>query len=347
MDDESNDGQISRTGLRSLRLLDGYDSSIPGQNISSDFLIPVLERAQSYDRLSGYFNSGMIAAASRGVASYVVRGNKLRIISSPQLSGEDIDALASGLSDKDRAKRIQGALARGLENLDEISDQFERDHVAAFAWMLNVGQLELRVAIPSVRANRLPLFHTKVGYITDQFGDSLSFSGSINETSAGWTVNVEEFKVFNSWTSEQDRNRCFSDRDRFNRFWAAGNSDDVQVISLPDALQKELIKRAPRQWSELKLSKKRYGEESSETKCRFDWLRDYQTEAVKRWESSGRRGLVVMATGTGKTKTAAAAIERARQSEKRLITVITAPYQHIAQQWSKELQDMDPITSWG
>lgn len=347
MDDKSSDVPVAETGLRSLRLLDGYDSSIPGQNISSEFLVPVLERAQSYDRLSGYFNSGMIAAASRGVASYAVRGNKLRIVSSPQMSGEDIDALAAGLSDTERTRRIQKALARGLENLDEISDQFEKDHVAAFAWMLNAGQLELRVAIPSARANRSPLFHTKVGYVTDQSGDSLSFSGSINETSAGWTINVEEFKVFNSWTSEQDRNRCYGDRDRFNRFWNAGNSDDVQVISLPEALQQELIKRAPRQWSNLRLSKKRYEEEVRENASRFDRLRDYQTEAIREWESGGRRGLIVMATGTGKTKTAAAAIERARKAEEKLITVITAPYQHIAQQWFKELQDMDPVTSWG
>jgi superfamily II DNA or RNA helicase len=340
-------GSPKEVGLRSLPLLDGYDSSIPDQNIATEFLVPVLERAQSYDRLSGYFNSGMIAAAARGVASFAVRGNKLRVVASPQLSGEDISALSSGLSDSERAKRIQKALSRGLENLDEISDQFERDHVAAFAWMLESNQLEVRIAIPSARAHRAPLFHTKVGFVTDQLGDSLSFSGSINETSAGWTVNVEEFKVFKSWTSEQDMNRCYGDRDRFNRFWNSVGSDDVQIVPLPEALQKQLVKLAPREWSTLRLSKKRYEKQANETANRFNRLRDYQSDAVQAWESGGRRGMIVMATGTGKTKTAAAAIERARNAETRLITIITAPFQHIAQQWAKELADMDPITSWG
>ena len=339
--------QAEVSGLRSLGLLDGYDSSTPGQNIAEDFLIPVLEQAETYDRLSGYFNSGMIAAASRGMASFAVRGKKLRIVASPQLSSEDIAALESTLSESERYRRIERVLALGLDNLDEITDEFERDHVAAFAWMLEANQLEIKIAVPSAHTHRAPLFHTKVGFVTDQFGDSLSFSGSINETSAGWTVNVEEFKVFNSWTSEQDRNRCFGDRDRFNRFWDSTGSDGVQIFSLPEAVQNEIVKFAPREWSNINLSKKRYKREAETTINRFDRLRDYQAEAIGSWEKRDRRGLIVMATGTGKTKTAAAAIERARASEAKLITIVTAPYQHIAQQWVNELKEMDPITSWG
>ena len=40
------------------------------------------------------------------------------------------------------------------------------------------------------------IHHEKVGIFTDEDGDSLSFSGSVNETWSGWTANSEEFKVF-------------------------------------------------------------------------------------------------------------------------------------------------------
>jgi superfamily II DNA or RNA helicase len=333
--------------LRELQLLDSYDSSDPGQDIACDFLIPVLEVAETYDRLSGYFNSGMLAAAPRGMASFLSRGKKMRVIASPQFSNSDIEALKSGISDGERLSRIEKALSRGIENLDAITDEFEKDHVAAFCWALQSGQIEIRIAIPLENAAREPLFHTKIGFVSDKRGDSLSFSGSINETAAGWSTNIEEFKVFESWASAKDAGRCFSDRDRFLRFWNESGKTKVQVFSLPEAIEKNLLKLAPKEESFLRLTRDRYAERAAPSASRFDLLRTYQKRAVERWELDSRRGLLVMATGTGKTKTAAAAIERAREQEERLLVVVTAPQQHIAAQWASELADMDPVTSWG
>lgn len=334
-------------GLKSLTLRDSYDSSDPAQDIATEFLIPVLENAETYDRLSGYFNSGMIAAASRGIASFVLRGKMMRIIASPQLSNEDIEAIETGINEAEKLKRVETALQQGLENLGGVADQFEKDHVAAFCWMLSTGQLELRIAIPNKKANRAPLFHSKVGFVTDRFGDSLSFSGSINETSAGWTVNVEEFKVFTSWDNDKDSARCADDRSRFERFWNRPQESGVELFPLPDAVYKRLLKSAPRQESLIRLYNERYAKRLEVQPSRFERLRTYQREAVEAWEGHGRRGFLVMATGTGKTKTAAAAIERALESEERLVVVITAPQQHIALQWANELADMKPLTSWG
>lgn len=347
MSEPSNGEQDLRTrSLRDLQLAESYDSSDPSQDVACDFLIPVLEVAESYDRLSGYFNSGMIAAAPRGMASFLSRGKKMRVIASPQFSNRDIEALKDGVSDGERITRIEKALSRGIENLDSITDEFENDHVAAFCWALQSGQLEIRIAIPVGTAAREPLFHTKVGFVTDREGNSLSFSGSINETAAGWSTNIEEFKVFESWSSEKDAARCFSDRDRFRRFWDEANTTKVQVFPLPEALQRNLLKLAPKEESFLRLTHERYARRAASSVSRFDTLRKYQKKAVKRWESDQRRGFLVMATGTGKTKTAAAAIERARAEEERLVVVVTAPQQHIAAQWANELKDMDPITSW-
>lgn len=332
--------------LRNLGLSESYDSSDPSQDIACDFLIPVLEVAEKYDRLSGYFNSGMLAAAPRGMGSFLARGKMMRVISSPQFSGDDIEALKDGVSDKERLSRVELALSRGIENLDAITDQFERDHVAAFCWALQRGQIEIRIAVPLENAAREPLFHTKIGFVSDQFGNSLSFSGSINETAAGWSTNIEEFKVFESWSSEKDAARCFSDRDRFLRFWNESEKTKVQVFPLPEALRRNLLKRAPKEESSLRLTRERYAARAAVAVNRFDLLRDYQKRAVERWEAGARQGLLVMATGTGKTKTAAAAIERARAEKSKLVVVVTAPQQHIAAQWAKELDDMNPITSW-
>lgn len=335
------------SSLRALGLSGSYDSSDPSQDIACDFLIPVLEVAETYDRLSGYFNSGMIAAAPRGMGSFLSRGKKMRVIASPQFSNSDIEVLKGGVSDGERLSRIDRALSRGIENLDAIVDEFERDHVAAFCWSLQSGQIEIRIAIPLENAAREPLFHTKIGFVSDKFGDSLSFSGSINETAAGWSTNIEEFKVFESWSSEKDAARSISDRDRFLRFWNESEKTKVQVFPLSEAIQKNLLKLAPKEESFLRLTRERYAQRAAPAVSRFDLLRDYQKRAVERWESDLRRGFLVMATGTGKTKTAAAAIERVRAQQERLVVVVTAPQQHIAAQWASELADMDPVTSWG
>lgn len=334
-------------GFPSLSLRANYDSSDPNQEVVSDFLIPALNRAETYDRLSGFFNSGMIAAAARGMASFISRGKKMRIVASPQLSAEDIEAL-QGLTDRPQEfSRIEEALRRSVDGIDAIVDEFEKDHVSAFCWMLQSGQLEMRIAVPQSIDGRQPLFHSKVGFMTDALGNSLSFSGSINETSAGWQVNVEQFEVFSSWGAGYDPERCQSHKELFERFWDFPASAGVFTLPLPEALKQDLVKRAPtgRRLPQLPQD---YGPKPEEkTSDPMAGLRDYQKEAILEWEKNQRVGLLAMATGTGKTKTAVAALRRTLNEKERVLILISAPQQQIAQQWEAELKDLIPITSWG
>jgi len=68
-------------------------------------------------------------------------------------------------------------------------------------------------------------------------------------------------------------------------------------------------------------------------------LRDYQQSAINFWRRSNWRGILAMATGTGKTFTALQATAALRQNDPELATIlIVAPFQHLADQWSDELQ---------
>jgi superfamily II DNA or RNA helicase len=65
-------------------------------------------------------------------------------------------------------------------------------------------------------------------------------------------------------------------------------------------------------------------------------LRPEQREAVAAWELSGRRGQIIMPTGTGKTVVALAAMERAGTS-----ALIVAPVRDLMYQWHRRiLQDL-------
>jgi superfamily II DNA or RNA helicase len=72
-----------------------------------------------------------------------------------------------------------------------------------------------------------------------------------------------------------------------------------------------------------------------------DWLtpRGYQSEAVSTWAAGGGQGILNMATGTGKTITACiAASELYALQDDRLALVVAAPYTHLVDQWTADLE---------
>ena len=72
-----------------------------------------------------------------------------------------------------------------------------------------------------------------------------------------------------------------------------------------------------------------------------EWVeaRDYQQDAVNAWLENGR-GVLQMATGTGKTVTSLlAAAEVAERLNGNLALVIAVPYQHLVDQWAADVRD--------
>jgi len=66
-------------------------------------------------------------------------------------------------------------------------------------------------------------------------------------------------------------------------------------------------------------------------------LRPYQEAALLAWELAGRRGLVVLPTGSGKTRVAIAALAKTR-----LPALCLVPTRVLMQQWHAELRDCSP-----
>lgn len=62
-------------------------------------------------------------------------------------------------------------------------------------------------------------------------------------------------------------------------------------------------------------------------------LRGYQEDALAAWLGADGRGLLAMATGTGKTLTAMEAIDRLAADVAPLATVVIAPLTHLVDQW--------------
>jgi len=261
----------------------------------------------------------------------------MEVVTSPRLTRSDLEVISR--LDRELEDGLASILIRDLDP-ERLADEFIRDHVGALAWMLKHRVLEIRLAIPVDDAGnplthdvlaQQGLFHLKVGLLEDYDGNQVSFSGSLNESAAGWTMNVEEFKVFRSWeASEVDYVRA--DLAKFQRFWEQ-RSARVRVLDIPQALREKFIDLAPA--DPVDSLERRY----STRKQRRKKLFHHQREAVRSWLNRGRKGIFAMATGTGKTVTALGCLEATAKEFRSLTTVISCPYSHLLSQWKKELAE--------
>lgn len=318
-------------GLTEISLKETYDSD--EDDILNDFYIPALSESVKYDRLAGYFSSTTLAASARGMAQFLRNGGKMRLVTSVQISSEDQKAIREGLTTP------ESVITRTMEKDLEVVDSLKKDHVGALAWMLAKETLEIKIVVPlsvdglfhTGELDHSSIYHQKVGILHDEIGNIITFSGSVNETGKAWYDNVEEFKVFCSWKDGQDKYGS-EDVKRFEKFWY-GQSTRARVFDLPTAVRERLIKYTPE--TEDDAVSRLNGEESMPT------LRSYQSEAVERWNESGKQGILEMATGTGKTRTAIACIKQMLDMPDGtpILVIIACPYLHLVRQWTRELEN--------
>jgi hypothetical protein len=282
--------------FKELMLKKAYSSDV--DNILFDFYIPVLEHSVRYDRLAGFFSSSSLAVASKGIISLIKNDGYMRLIVSPKLHKRDLQAILS--SQEDPEEYIEKLLISELDNLQE---GFIKDHVSALGWMIANNRLELKVAIicndegdflSYEEGEKQGIFHQKVGILYDSDGNILSFSGSINESANAWLNNIEEFKVFRSWnTNEEDYVKA--DVNKFESIWK-NSAKRLKVLKVPEAVKRKFIEIAPDDIDQINWDKL-YRKKTNNKIILFP----HQEEAVNCWFSNNMKGIFEMATGTGVT----------------------------------------------
>jgi len=313
--------------FRDLNLQISYDSD--SDDVLNEFYIPVLSRAKRYNRLAGFFTSSALAVAAKGIAQFIQNNGKMKIIVGAKLQKADVQAILDG---KENTEKILSAVM--LKDFENIADEIAEDHVKALAWLVAKRDLEIKVAvlfdnrgqpIDFETASQIGLFHQKIGVLEDNQGNFLSFSGSINETASAWLNNVEEFKIFRSWV-DGELAHLQSDTQKFDKYWY-GQTERLRIYEIPMAVKQKLIDIAP---IDIKSLKKICGNS-------LPSLRDYQKDAINAWLSNSGRGILEMATATGKTFTALGCLIKLLQEKKKMVVVITCPFIHLTAQWKENL----------
>ncbi len=214
--------------------------TVEGGDLVRRFYVPALEDAERYDRLTGYFNAQALALAARGIESLVRNGGKMRLVVGCTLEPPEIEAIEKG-------EQLRALVESRMASLPLAPpDPAAEGALELLAWMVARGILQVRVAVPC-DANGRPtpddgIFHEKTGIVEDRDGDRLAWTGSLNETGAGWSSNWESISVHTSWGPEPAR--VDTEERSFARVWA-GEAQRVIVLDVPEALRRDLMRFMP------------------------------------------------------------------------------------------------------
>ncbi|WP_378212427.1 DEAD/DEAH box helicase family protein (plasmid) [Aquicoccus sp. G2-2] len=301
--------------------------TVPTLNTSTDRLIvdfyePALVAAQRYDRGVGYFTSNWLKLASTGMAVFAGNGGRARFVVSPHMSSEDWAALNQG----DQAKTDQ-ILYDHLETVvEDLPEALEVQTLSALAWMIADGLLDIRLALP--RGDLDGDFHDKFGIFQENGGDSVAFHGSQNDSAKAFR-NYESISVFYSWVDAREGLRVSEHQNRFEQLW--NNRDpNVRVLNLPEAIRQRLVlftDGAGRPYP--KLPTKPLSDPKADK-----W--SHQAEAMMKFIEAGN-GVLEMATGTGKTRTALKIIGELQSRGEVDAIVVTMSGTDLLKQWHKTI----------
>lgn len=292
--------------LKDLSLKITYNSDY--DSISSTFFNPVLRESKKYMRVSAYFSSKYLAPMSEGLSSLAWNGGKARIIASILTSEEDIAEYKASKS------KAQEKITKIFPDVGTLKELMEDNNVEAFGKLVQSGSLEMKFALSSKG-----IFHMKYGIAEDAMGDRVAFAGSLNETSNGYSGNVEQFDVFRSWVvGEKDYEDHYFNE--FESYWSGESRGETIIVDMPPETTLR-VEDAYKQFINMKHPQ--LGHQ----------LREYQYEAVEFFEHAGFSAMLEMATGTGKTITALECVNRLFSKKGKAFTIIAAPTLAIAEQW--------------
>ena len=311
-------------GLRDLDLPASLDTS--ADDTVSRLYVPAMGAAVRYDRGVGYFTSGWLTYIAKGLAALAENGGKMRLITSPYLSAEDWSAVKQG----EDAKSHPHILSTLNNAIDDLEGAARSEPLTVLAWMIADGLLDMRIAVPTAKLTGD--FHIKIGVFEDSQGDYVAFNGSPNETVGGFQ-NFEKLHIHLGWTNDRDAVHARSVANTFNRLWDK-HDPNVRCYELPTAIRKRLIRFAKKTARPYAIQRR------SNLPDQRRWR--HQDDALAAFMRA-RSGVLAMATGTGKTRTALKIDAELRERTLVQSTIIAAYGTDLLDQWHGELVKHDPV----
>jgi superfamily II DNA or RNA helicase len=344
-------------GLRDLDVEPIY--VLPDDAFIDDVLVPSLRCSEGFDCMVGFFESSALADLAPGLAAYLSRDTaSVRLIISPVVSEDDFRALREGVTLP--AAIIQERLLSALQSASVSENALAKHTLLCLSYLLATARISIQVAL-------VPggIWHPKV-WVFSRRGDVLVAQGSSNMTGAGLTRNVEQVSVDRSWGTEREQQAVCRLTDFFAAVWSGRSTKEfpeVAVYPLPDAVKDELLRLRPPKppteegYVKARTTPVRRPPRNPRPPARRTFAVPegvvldqgpfaHQAQAIAAWKAADRRGILAMATGSGKTITSlAAAVDLAAEGGGPLLVVIAAPQRPLLAMWERETREFgaDPV----
>lgn len=313
--------------FRELELKSSYRSD--NDNIYCDFLEKCLKSSTSYDRAVGYFTSDSLYLLLEGVENLIKNNGIMRVVTSPILSEKDVIAIKN-LNNKELINlKIEKELKKFYSGKEE-------DITKIFSWLIMKNILQIKIAY---QKNDIGIYHEKFGIFRDIEGSKVAFSGSVNETIGGMSRNFESIDVYSSLDGKKDLERIENKERDFKNLWE-NKTNKIEVIDIDEAIKKDIISKAPTDEEIVVILDKRCKKKIIKGLTKPKWLniRDYQIEAFKNWKNNNYKGILEMATGSGKTLTALNIMTEISKN-KRMFFIVVCPQTYLVRQWAEEIKE--------
>lgn len=328
---------------------------IPEDDLVGEVLIPAMQQCHQARIGAGFFSSRCLSQIAPGLASFINDTNGiLYLLASPVIDDSDARAIRDGV--RDPVHVLDMAMTNLFERARLSASAVARHAVDTLAYLIASDRLRMRVALMNQG-----MYHSKVWLLRsdDQW---LAVHGSGNATERGLLVNGEQMSVERSW---RDGKRAQNRVERLLAQWTSrwenrrASSLTLEVSRALDLLRSHRPEATPtvsdfwEAWQEdsqagLELSPLRDHITASEYRPpRLDippalqWQSGryaHQKDAVEALTTRGG-GIVAMATGGGKTKTALiAATMLQAQTQGHMCIVVVAPTKPLIDQWEDELR---------
>ena len=333
--------------FRKIDLKSNYTSE--EDNLYTDFFIPTLTESVTYRRAVGFFSLGVLLNAPSAMSKIVESQGRIELIFGKLVSIEDFEAIQSG-SRKAWNEEDFPSFPNIIEDHEGTLLEFR---IRLLSWLFSSGRLEMKVAL-----RPKGMFHQKIGLIEDRIGDTISFSGSMNETMSALDprFNSEEISIFRSWVEGQ-QSYVHTHKTNFTKLWKGDTGSSTVICSLPEAIQEGLnfvAQQFPdRPTSDIETERARAFFEKKglvtvskpsvpkELNGSPFSIGDHQLGALRAWKDNNFNGILELATGAGKTITAIYGATETIKLNEGIALIIAVPYRDLADQWCKELKEFN------
>lgn len=346
----------TQVGLQQLTGIRAF-YEVPNDDIASELLIPAMSVADRVRIMAGFFSSHSFSQLAPGLAAFINNGSKrLELLLSPSISAEDQEALRQAVVDPVRV--AEQAALRLFESAMASESAIAAHVVDCLAYLVAQNRL-----LPKFVLMDQGMFHPKV-WLFEQGNDVMAVHGSSNPTEPGLLYNGETVSVERPWQDgAAAAQRVHSILEMFTGYWHNKREKSI-TVDLADGLRFVVnfkVDRIPttddfwRAWYEdfrkglapplpENIAAPTVGQVSADRRLEIPselvWESGsfaHQGKAVKAWEAAGRRGILAIATGGGKTIVSLVAATRLQNEDDRpLLVLVLAPTNPLIDQWESE-----------